>query len=415
MRIAILSKADSTGGGASRVAEDLYRHLPDAGHHVVHWCSFADKYGERREHLWGGRRYRNLAWLGYGVSKYAGMGESIPLEIWPLSQARLWDNFDIVHVHDTTMAISPFTLDFLSRRMPVLWTMHDCSPFTGGCLYPMGCEKYKSSCGSCPERGAWPLTGALDNTSLFLKEKRWLHKSGRVALCAPSRWMAGMAVSSGNVKRPVDLVPNCVDTDLFRPLDTDEKRAIRRLFGVPEGKTVVLMSSWSLADKRKGGEEAATAVDAVKDLDPYFVLVGNPSPALREKIAPMGFVETDMIKDRRLLALWYALSDIYLFPSRADNQPLSVLEAMSCGLGTVAFRAAGVAEMIEPGLDGMLVPDGDACALGAALRHAIATGEFENWKVPARERMLRDHAIPVFVRNHEDIYARTIEEWKAFR
>lgn len=415
MRIAIISKADSSGGGASRVAEDLHDTLLAAGHEVGHWCTYAQSFGKTRHPLWGSGLSRRLSWFSYGVSKYLGLGETIPAEAWPLLRARLWKHFDIVHIHDTTMALSPLAMDFLSRRMPVLWTMHDCSPFTGGCLYPMGCERYKAQCGNCPERGPWPLSGRFDNTSLFLKEKRWLHSSGRVALCAPSKWMAEKAEGSGNVRVPVNIVANGVDTDLFRPFSDEERSSLRRCFGIADDRPVILLSSWSLADRRKGAAEAARALHCVKDLNPFVILVGNVNPDLKRHLLPLEFFEAGYVSDRRLLALWYGLADFYLFPSRADNQPLSVLEAMSCGLGVMGFRVGGVAEMVEQGVDGFLVSDGDADGLGLALRDVLGRGLWKEWKAPARMRAVEHHNMETFRRNHEDLYRKTIEKWSRAR
>lgn len=411
MRIAIISKADASGGGASRVAEDLHDTLLAAGHEVGHWCSYANGFGATRHSLWGGRLNRKIARFAFDVSKYFGLGETIPAEAWPLLRADLAKNFDIVHVHDTTMTLTPLSMAYLSRRMPVLWTMHDCSPFTGGCLYPMACERYKAACGNCPERGPWPLSGRFDNTSFFLKEKRWLHASGRVALAAPSKWMAEKAEQSGNVRVPVDIVANGVDTDLFHPFSDAQRSSLRSCFGIADDRPVILLSSWSLGDRRKGAAEAARALHAVKDLNPFVILVGNGNADLRRDLAPLEFFEAGYVADRRLLALWYALGDLYLFPSRADNQPLSVLEARSCGLGVMGFRVGGVAEMVEQGIDGLLVSDGDADGLGLALRDVLGRGLWRDWKAPARLRAIEHHGMEAFRRNHEDLYRKTIENW----
>src|SRR6516165_2198072 len=42
----------------------------------------------------------------------------------------------------------------VSRGMPVVWTLHDVNPFTGGCHYTAGCERFAAACGACPALGS---------------------------------------------------------------------------------------------------------------------------------------------------------------------------------------------------------------------------------------------------------------------
>ena len=63
-------------------------------------------------------------------------------------------------------------------------------------------------------------------------------------------------------------------------------------------------------------------------------------------------------------------SSVAVCPSRwYENQPLAVLEAFACGLPVVGTGLGGIPELIEPGVDGAIVPPNDPAALGAALRH----------------------------------------------
>src|SRR5690606_12504627 len=58
---------------------------------------------------------------------------------------------DLVHYHiiyDRYFSIR--ALPYLTRLKPSVWTFHDPWPMTGHCIYPMGCERWMSGCGSCP-------------------------------------------------------------------------------------------------------------------------------------------------------------------------------------------------------------------------------------------------------------------------
>ncbi|MDF5731537.1 MAG: glycosyltransferase, partial [Rhizonema sp. PD38] len=146
MKVAIVSKSDRKGGGASRVAEDLAKWLNDAGHHTDHFIAFnfQEPLSFQRSLYGEGLKIKFCKKIHRATNKF-GLRELLPAEYW-FNLNKVIDNYDIVHFHDLFTAISPLTLALASRRKPTFFTVHDCSPFTGGCLYPMGCEKFTSHC-----------------------------------------------------------------------------------------------------------------------------------------------------------------------------------------------------------------------------------------------------------------------------
>ncbi len=98
---------------------------------------------------------------------------------------------------------------------------------------------------------------------------------------------------------------------------------------------------------------------------------------------------------------WMAHADVLALPSAWEGLPNAVLEAMACGLPVVASGVDGVAEIIESGVTGWLVPPGDVMALAAVLtqvandwetRRAVADRAFE----AVQHRFLWDSAIDGF-------------------
>jgi len=200
MKIGIISKADSFGGGASKVAEDLVELLNKEYYTAHHYCSWSEKgYQGVRQPLYG--RYENEIRKLHLIFKKLGFPEIIPFEL-PIILRRLKEHrYDILHFHDLSSAISPLTLMYLSKIVPVVWTIHDCSPFTGGCLYPMGCEKFKSNCFVCPQVSTWPIDSKIDLIFFSRWIKKQLHKSRNLYLITPSHWMADVSYSSNLLKR----------------------------------------------------------------------------------------------------------------------------------------------------------------------------------------------------------------------
>jgi glycosyltransferase involved in cell wall biosynthesis len=209
-RVCQVSKADAAGGGASRVAEELNGLLNASGNYSEHWVSWSSKpYTPLRRPLYG--QHEGLFRRAHRVGKLLGIPELIPLELLPMLRRKCLERFDVFHFHDLSSAISPLTLWYLSLYRPVVWTFHDCSPFTGGCLYPMECGNYRHSCGSCPQLGEWPLDTRLDLTRLLRLAKKCLHSNGRVMPVTPSHWMADRSMESGLLEQRPRVINNGVD------------------------------------------------------------------------------------------------------------------------------------------------------------------------------------------------------------
>lgn len=217
MKVAIISKSDRKGGGASRVAEDLAIWLNDAGHPTDHFIAFNFKeplsfqyslYGE-------GLKFRLCKTVHRKTNKY-GFRELLPVEYWVKVNAILND-YDIVHFHDLYTAISPVTLALASRRKPTFFTVHDCSAFTGGCLYPMGCEKFASYCHKCPQLSQDGWKNQLrDRTREVQAIKRWVAGKFNIRYIFPSHWMLQEAQKALKFQSLPVVIPNGLDLSFSR-------------------------------------------------------------------------------------------------------------------------------------------------------------------------------------------------------
>jgi glycosyltransferase involved in cell wall biosynthesis len=69
--------------------------------------------------------------------------------------------------------------------------------------------------------------------------------------------------------------------------------------------------------------------------------------------------------------LLYRAADVFVQPSHVEGMSNALLEAMACGLPVVATTVGAAPQMIEDGVDGLLVPPGDSDALGKALERLL--------------------------------------------
>ena len=131
---------------------------------------------------------------------------------------------------------------------PIIWTLHDMWPFTGGCHYAGDCNRYEYSCGACPQLHS---DNELDLSRWTWKRKYKFWKNINLRLIAPSRWIQSKSAKSSLFKYfPSDVIPNCIDTKRFRPIN---KKIARKYLGFPRDKTLILFGAMNaIEDDRKG-------------------------------------------------------------------------------------------------------------------------------------------------------------------
>lgn len=171
--------------------------------------------------------------------------------------------------------------------------------------------------------------------------------------------------------RPVDNVPKGVDTTLFTP----DGPSVRRELGL-DGKRIALVVSRLVPIKNVALAIEGMSAAAVQQPDLIMVIVGDgPLRASLEAQAAgrglAGRVRFAGSVGHEALPAWYRAADLFVLPSTFDNSPNVALEAMASGLPVVATDVGGLREYVQDGVNGSLVPAGDAAALACAiLRYA---------------------------------------------
>jgi glycosyltransferase involved in cell wall biosynthesis len=248
-------------------------------------------------------------------------------------------------------------------NVPLVWTLHDINPFTGGCHYTAGCDRFTAGCGACPALGS---ADNFDLSAAIFHRKRTAYdrlQPEKVRVVVPSRWLSREASRSVLFRRfEITTIPYGLDTEVFRP----RKRAVaREVFGIPQEMRVVMFAAQSLDNHRKGLDLLIAALDGL-DVDGKIGLVsvgaGRPFGTLGGKHFALG-----ELKSERLMSFAYSTADVFVSPSREDNLPNVLLEAMACGAPTVAFGVGGIPEIVRPGVTGFLATAEDV----RSLRHAI--------------------------------------------
>lgn len=166
----------------------------------------------------------------------------------------------------------------------------------------------------------------------------------------------------------VVVVPNAVDTNVFFPIGREsalfEKvKSVRRELGIREGDVVI--GSVGHLSPQKGQKFLVAAIPLVRARYPRakFVLVGKPTlrKELQEQARGLGVKEAVRFAGiRGDVPILLNCFDVFVLPSLWEGFGTAIIEALACGVPVVASRVGGIPEIIEHGVDGLLVPAGHA-------------------------------------------------------
>jgi glycosyltransferase involved in cell wall biosynthesis len=344
--------------------------------------------------------------------------ERLPLKIYPkhkddiFSLAWLPENTS-VKVKDINPSIinlhwinSNFVnINTLSKlRKPLVWTLHDMWPFTGGCHYSGECNAYQVQCINCPK-----LRSRVNHDLSFRVWKRKLHawKNINLTIVAPSNWMAQCARSSSIfTDKRVEVIHNGVNLSIFKPID---KFIARELLGLPKEKILVLFGAMSAtSDPRKGFKLLRTALSELAS-SPWrdkieLVVFGSSVP---QNAVDFG-IKTHYLgrlNDDIALALGYAVSDVFVAPSVEDNLPNTVVEALACGTPVVAFRIGGMPDMIAHCRNGYLANPFDVKDLAQGIIWMVQDKQkWEELSICARKKAEQEFDIRIQAKKYKMLY-----------
>lgn len=397
-----------TGGGAGRAAQLLARALRGQGHAVraiVAANLDADPFARRADH-W--REAPLSAWLARRGFTDLGRVSSF---LWPCR-----DDFaaaDVLHWHNLhgdylSLAAAPLW----GRLKPVVWTLHDFWPLTGNCAAPGHCDRWRRGCGRCPLVGAYPM-GPVDRTWFYRRLKPRLLAAARPVLVTPSRWLAERVGEVPALARlPRRVIPNAVDSQTFRP--RGERGALRERLGLRRDVPTVVLTGHTWEDPLKGGAHAVAALRRAAALRPELqvLIVGHGSARLLAQLERPGRA-LPFLTDRATLADAYACADACLFPSLAENHPLTTLEALACGVPVVAYAVGGIPEQFVHGRHGYLAraarPEALAAGLGALLSDLDAARRMGD---AGRKLIRRTADVDAVARQYVRTYALALRAWR---
>jgi glycosyltransferase involved in cell wall biosynthesis len=253
---------------------------------------------------------------------------------------------------------------------PVVWTFHDCWPFTGHCSHfeNVHCFKWQTQCESCPKTHYYPKS-YIDNSAFnFTYKKRLFTSIKDLTIVTPSIWLKNYTKQSFFSKNLVDTIPTGIDLNVFKP-------ALLKT----EKPYVLFVSNVWLHTK---GYQDIFKLRELVDLTIDFIVVGISPKQL--KSLSHGIKGYTRNNDINQLVNLYANAICLVNPTYSDNFPTVNIEALACGTPVVTYDTGGSPETIDA-QTGCVVAKGDIGGLAKAVEK-LSKFDKSEIKVNCRKR-----------------------------
>lgn len=271
---------------------------------------------------------------------------------------------DIIHLHN----IHGYYLHILvlfkflsSYNKPIVWTFHDCWPFTGHCAHfeRVGCTKWQTLCKECPLTHSYPKSLLIDNSSSNYNSKKEIFTGMKnLHIVTPSKWLESQVKQSFLKEYPVRIIYNGIDLNTFKPLSKGK--------GMMDRKHMILgvASVWS---ESKGLEDFLKLRKKISH-DIEIVLIGLSKKQIEG--LPSGIKGIERTENLHELVEWYNTASVFVNPTYADTFPTTNIEALACGTPVITYRTGGSPEAIDSNT-GEVVEKGDIEGLVDAVKSIL--------------------------------------------
>ena len=350
-------------GSTGRIATDLYNVLENQGHE----CKIAYGRGNAPEGI-------NSIKIGFAFDNYYHVFKTRVFDKHGFGSVNATKKFieevkkydpDIIHLHNIHGYYINIEILFnylKEANKPVIWTLHDCWPFTGHCSYfdYVACEKWKYGCSNCEQKGQYPSSKLRDNSEWNYENKKRLFTSVKnMTIITPSKWLSNLVKKSFLGKYPVEVINNGIDLDVFKPTESDfsKKYNINDKF--------IILGVASVWGERKGIKYFIELSEKLSD-EYKIVIVGVDEK--QKKSIPKDIISICRTNNAKELAEIYTSSDVFVNPTLEDNFPTTNLEALACGTPVITFNTGGSIECINKNT-GKIVEKDDINGLVKAIKN----------------------------------------------
>ncbi|EMK6668400.1 glycosyltransferase [Vibrio fluvialis] len=314
-----------------------------------------------------------------------------------ISKMQCYKDADIINLHWINDGF--LNLDELKKiDKPIVWTLRDMWPLTGGCHYALDCNNYKNKCQNCPQLGS---AFKYDISSYYQNKKLNLMQACNVTPVGISRWISDCARDSSIFKNSkIKYIGNVIDTELFKPI---EKNIAKEVLGVKD-KKVISIGAQKIDDFYKGMNEFLLAINEIKNKkDLHILFFGNFNSSIFDSLG-VEYTSFGFVNDSLTLQLIYSASDVFVAPSKMEAFGKTIGEAMACNTPVVAFNFSGPIDLIDHLDNGYLATPFSYEDLAKGIEYILYTKDFNSACVSPRKKIVDNFSPKIIAEKYMDLY-----------
>ena len=312
------------------------------------------------------------------------------------TKTKEYEEADIIHLHWINGGF--VNIKHLSKvNKPIVWTMRDMWPITGGCHYSMGCEKYKTGCGKCNQLNS---SFKYDLSSIVVKRKhKYIPKNTEIV--GISNWLSEKAKDSYLFRDfKIRTIHNCINTTEFAPID---KEIAREILGLSTDKKIILAGAQSITDFYKGFDKYIEAISLLDKKQYYLCFFGRLDRKYIDQLE-FEYMNFGFLFDTVSLRLLYSAADVFVAPSLMDAFGKTLAESMACGTPVVCFNATGPKDIVDHKINGYKAVPFDSTDLSNGIIWVLNSPNYQSLSLNAREKVLRCFDSKVVARQYIELY-----------
>lgn len=364
-----------TYGGSGIVATELGMELAARGHEI-HFITYANpiRLSGSPERI----TYHEVEVSSYPLFQYPPYCLALASRMYEVAQEA---GLDLLHVHYAVPhSVSAWLASQMApRRLPFVTTLHGTDVTLVG------------------------------NDPSYLPITRFsIERSPGVTVI--SEYLRRRTVEVFGVTNDIEVIPNFVNCEVYRPRAAPELRA---RFAEPGEKILIHLSNFRPVKRVQDCVRILASV--VRHVPAKLLMAGEgPERPAAERLArELGVAgKTVFLGERLNVPELLPLADFMLAPSEMEGFGLAALEAMACAVPAIASRVGGLPEVIQHGVDGMLLPVGDTEAMAAAAVEILSAPEKHREMAAAARRSAEtrfssDRIVPLYEAHYERVLGKT--------
>lgn len=312
---------------------------------------------------------------------------------------------DVIHLHNIHGYYLNYNLLFRYLRecnIPIVWTLHDCWPFTGHCTHfdHIGCIKWLKQCSECPLIHSDYKSLVFDRSFRNYSNKKSIFTDmPNLTIITVSKWLQSIVAKSFLGDYPIKVIYNGIDIKLFKPTSSD----IKNRLGIKN--KILLMAAATDWNKNKGLYDYIKLRNVLSE--DYCILLVGVSPKVKKKL-PSSILTLEITQDQKALVELYSAADIILNLSYLETFGLTTIEGMACGTPCIVYDRTASPELVTD-KTGIVVSAGNISELAQAVYTIIDRGK-ETYTHLCREYVFKNFNLINQYNQYIDLYNNVLSK-----